>query len=96
MSCHTFKYDSLICIKYMNEGCKKMDKRMNKPLTMAIKDVKTKIVDACNESGLPPAILDLIVQGIYSDIHYIVEKQEADEEVAYLKSLEGDNNEEKK
>lgn len=76
---------------------------MNKPLTMIIKDTKTKIASVINESGLPPAILDLIMQGIYSEIHYIAEKQAADEETAYLKSLEesatkdskGDNNEQK-
>ena len=61
---------------------------MNKPLTMIVKDTKTKILNICSESGLPPVILDLIMQGIYSDIHYIAEKQTADEETAYLKSLE--------
>jgi hypothetical protein len=69
---------------------------MNKPLTMIIKDTKTKIANACNESGLPPAVLDLIMQGIYSEIHYIAEKQTEDEEAAYLESLKGDDNEEKK
>lgn len=80
-----------------------MNGEMNKPLTMAIKDVKVKIVNACNESGLPPAILDLIMWGIYSEIHYAVERQTESEEFAYLKSLEknatkdskGDGNEEK-
>lgn len=65
-----------------------MDKKMNKPLTMTINETKAKMVNICNESGLPPVVLDLIVQGIYSDIHYIVEKQAADEEAAYLKLLE--------
>lgn len=61
---------------------------MNKPLTMVIKETKTKITNICNESGLPLVILDLIMDGISSEIHYIIEKQTADEEVAYLKSLE--------
>ena len=61
---------------------------MNKPLTMVIKETKTKITNICNESGLPFVILDLIMDGISSEIHYITEKQTADEEVAYLKSLE--------
>jgi len=81
----------------------KMDKITNKPLTMIVNETKMKLVNICNESGLPPIILDLIVQGVYSDIHYIVEKQAADEEAAYLKSLEenkiqnskGDDNEQK-
>ena len=61
---------------------------MNKPLTMIIKDTKIKMANICNESGLSPVILDLIMQGIYSEIHYIAEKQTKDEEAAYLKSLE--------
>lgn len=61
---------------------------MNKPLTMIVKDTKTKIANICNESGLPPVILDLIMQGVYSEIHCIVEKQTADEEVAYLKAID--------
>lgn len=62
---------------------------MNKPLTMIIKETKEKIVNVCNESGLSPVMLDLIMWGIYSDIRYIAEKQTTDEEAAYLKSLEG-------
>ena len=76
---------------------------MNKPLTMIIKDTKTKLASVCNESGLSPVILDLIVQGIYSEIHYLAEKQVAEEESAYLQSLKkdvangtkGDDNEQK-
>ena len=61
---------------------------MNKPLTIMVNETKIKLLNICNESGLPPVILDLIVQGIYSDIHHIVEKQTMDEEAAYLNSLE--------
>lgn len=60
---------------------------MNKPLTMIVKETKSKLVNICNESGLPPVILDLIVQNIYSEIHSIVEKQTLDEEKAYIESL---------
>lgn len=60
---------------------------MNKPLTMTIKEIKTKIANICNESGLPPVILDLIMQGIYSEIHYLVEKQTAEEETAYAEAI---------
>lgn len=66
---------------------------MNKPLTMTIKETKTKIANICNESGLPPVILDLIIQGIYSEIHYLVEKQTAEEEAAYVETVK--NNVEK-
>ena len=59
---------------------------MNKPLTMIMKETRTKLINACNESGLPPAILDLIVQGIYSEIHAFAEKQSLEEEKAYMQS----------
>lgn len=61
---------------------------MNKPLTMMIKETQTKITRACNESGLPPIILDLIMQGVYSEIHSITEKQTVEEEKAYMAECE--------
>lgn len=61
---------------------------MNKPLTMMIKETQTKIAKACNESGLPPVILDLIVQGVYSEIHSLTERQTAEEEKVYLAECE--------
>lgn len=78
---------------------------MNKPITMVIKETKAKIINACNESNLSPAILDLIVQGIYYEIHSLAEKQTAEDEMTYVKmikdkdinnndtSLAGDTNE---
>ena len=61
---------------------------MNKPLTMIIKDTKIKLANVCNESGLPPVILDLIIQGIYSEIHSIAEKQAHEEELAFAKMIQ--------
>ena len=58
---------------------------MNKPITMVIKETKTKIANICNESGLSPIVLDLIVQGIYSEIHSLAERQSLEEEMAYAK-----------
>lgn len=60
---------------------------MNKPLTMVIKETQLKLANACNESGLPPSILDLIVQGIYSEIHSLAEKQYLQEETAYAQFI---------
>lgn len=68
---------------------------MNKPLTIIIKETKTKLANICNESGLPPVILDLIIQGIYSEIHSISEKQTHEEEKSYTKELEENKNIEK-
>ena len=61
---------------------------MNKPLTMIIKETRIKLANICNESGLPPIILDLIMQGVYSEVHSLAEKQTSEEEMAYVKMLE--------
>ena len=60
---------------------------MNKPLTMVIKETKNKLANICNESGLSPIILDLIMQGIYSEIHSLAERQSLEEEMAYAKMV---------
>ena len=56
---------------------------MNKPLTMIVKETKFNLAKVCNESNLPPVILDLIVQGLYSEIHTLSEKQALEEEKIY-------------
>lgn len=61
---------------------------MNKPLTMVIKETKTKLANVCNESGLSPIHLDLIMQGLYVEIHSLAERQALEEEIAYTKMLE--------
>ena len=61
---------------------------MNKPLTMVIKETKTKLANVCNESGLSPFHLDLIMQGLYTEIHALAERQAFEEESAYAKMLE--------
>ena len=61
---------------------------MNKPITIVIKETKNKLANVCNESGLSPVILDLIMQGIYSEIHSLAEKQTMEEEISYFKMLE--------
>ncbi len=68
---------------------------MNKPFTMIIKETRKKMADICNESGLPPVVLDLIMQGIYSEIHALAEKQSSEEEAAYIKMLKENSKEEK-
>jgi hypothetical protein len=65
-------------------------KNMNKPLTMVIKETKIKLANVCNESGLPPIILDLIIQGIYSEIHSLAEKRTLEDEMAYNGNAEND------
>lgn len=65
---------------------------MNKPLTMTIKETQKNIVDICNKSGLPPIILDLIMQNIYSEIRSIAENQAIEEEKAYAESIKEEEN----
>lgn len=59
---------------------------MNKPLTITIKETKAKLIKVCNESALPPVILDLIIQGVYSEVHSLVEKQTLEDEVSYAEA----------
>lgn len=61
---------------------------MNKPITMVIKETKNKLANICNESGLSPIILDFIMQGLYSEIHSLAERQTLEEEMAYAKMVE--------
>ena len=68
-------------------------RKMNKPLTMVIKETKNKLANVCNESGLSPTILDLIMQGIYSEIHSLAERQTIEDEMNYVKALAESSNE---
>lgn len=60
---------------------------MNKPITMVIKETKKNLANICNESGLSPAILDLIMQGLYSEIHSLAERQALEEEMIYINAI---------
>lgn len=67
------------------------EKKINKPITILINELKSKIINSCNESQLPPIILDLVIQGIYLEIHNLAEKQIADDEIAYMKAIKDGN-----
>ena len=60
---------------------------MNKPITMSIKETKANLIKVCNDAGLSPAILDLIVYSIYTEIHALAERQAAEEENAYIQAI---------
>ena len=68
---------------------------MNKPLTITVKDTKTKILNVCSESGLPPVILDLIMQGVYSEIHSLAERYALEGEKTYMEAAENESKEDK-
>ena len=61
---------------------------MNKPFTMIVKETKSKLANICAESGLSPIVLDMIVQGLYSEIHSLAERQALEEEIVYAKAVE--------
>lgn len=63
---------------------------MNKPLSVIIKETKNKFADICNESKLPPIVLDMIIQGLYLEVHQLAERQISEEESSYKKTV--DNN----
>ena len=60
---------------------------MNTPFTMVVKETKNKIINACNESGLSFAVLDLILERVYSEVHSLAERQAAEDEMSYAKMV---------
>lgn len=68
---------------------------ISKPFSMIVKETKNKLIKVCNESELSPVVLDLILQGMYSEIHFIVERQTVEEESSYYKMLEEESKKEK-
>lgn len=62
----------------------------NKPISMIIKETKAKIANACNESRLPPVILDLVISEIYSEVRSLAEKQAIEEENSYMDAIQSD------
>lgn len=67
---------------------------MDKPITMIINELKSKIINECNQSGLSPIILDLIMQGIYLEIHRLAEKQSLEEEAIYKETIKSEKSKE--
>lgn len=64
-----------------------MNEKLNKPVTMIIKETKARLINVINESGLSPAVLDLIMQGIYYELHSLAQRQADEEEKAYMKMI---------
>lgn len=67
---------------------------MDKPLTLVLRDTKKDLIKICNNSGLPPVILDLIIQDIAKDISIMAAQQVQREEASYLAALEVSDTEE--
>ena len=66
---------------------------MEKSFNKTIKEVQKGIVQICNESGLSPIVLELILQNLLSEVRLMIEKQMFEEEKQEL--LKEEDNESK-
>lgn len=66
---------------------------MEKSFNKTIKEVQKRIVQICNESGLSPIVLELILQNLLSEVRLMIEKQMFEEEKQEL--LKEEDNESK-
>ena len=64
---------------------------MEKSFNKTIKEVQKRLVQICNESGLSPIVLELILQNLLSEVRLMIEKQIFEEEKQEL--LKGEDNE---
>ena len=60
---------------------------MNKPISIIVDETNEKIVKACNESGLPMCVLELIIKNIHNEISNLSEKVLIEDKAMYEQSL---------
>lgn len=61
---------------------------MNKPLNLMIEDVKEELVQAINNTNLPPFLLEPIVKDIYNEIVILKQNDLVKSKTEYDKSLD--------
>lgn len=66
---------------------------MEKSFNKTIKEVQKGIVQICNESGLSPIVLELILQNLLSEVRLMIEKQMFEEEKQELLKEEDNESE---
>lgn len=66
---------------------------MEKSFNKTIKEVQKRIVQICNESGLSPIVLELILQNLLSEVRLMIEKQMFEEEKQELLKEEDNESE---
>ena len=66
---------------------------MEKSFNKTIKEVQKEIVQICNESGLSPIVLELILQNLLSEVRLMIEKQMFEEEKQELLKEEDNESE---
>lgn len=67
-----------------------------KPITILMDELKGKVVNAINESGLTPVLVEAAIKDVFSEVGRQAMIQRAGEAEAYLaavKEFEGNNNE---
>ena len=68
---------------------------MNKPISMIINETRLSLANVCNESKLPPCVLESIIKDLYDEIIQISAIQLKQDEENYnkaLKEIENKNN----
>ena len=66
---------------------------MEKSFNKTIKEVQKRIVQICNESGLSPIVLELILQNLLSEVRLMIEQQMFEEEKQELLKEEDNESE---
>lgn len=66
---------------------------MEKSFNKTIKEVQKRLVQICNESGLSPIVLELILQNLLSEVRLMIEKQIFEEEKQELLKEEDNESE---
>ena len=61
---------------------------MNKPISIAINEIRISLTDICNKSGLPACVLEPIVKDLYEEIKYVSSIQLKHDTEAYNKAEE--------
>ena len=68
-----------------------MENKTQKTIGIKIDETKKGIIGLLNNSELPVSILDMMISGIYNEVHTIAEKQLTDEYSAYNLELIKEN-----
>lgn len=61
---------------------------MNKPISLAIAETREQIVKAINESGLPPSVVEALMNPIYKQIAQAAQSELAQAKESYKETEE--------
>lgn len=63
---------------------------MNKPASVAIRELENNIENCINSSGLPPIIVEMVLRGYYIQIKEMAKNQTEQEEAAFKSEVSED------